>query len=270
MAPASHVPIHLRTLGILPLHFLQPFPAPFPPGDAVPAALPRLDLEYSPETRCRPGAVPVKDGRGPRSKLFRTLLELLRRRLMRISLGSATSQIPPARAKRIRMSVRLTTPTRRPEIRAPGNDEAEMLGPVGAMKGAFGDESAIAAEDGSEGVEAVAGGTTIPAEMEEAWLEVGASVAEWMDGVGGPEEAGDAGSVIHKRWDLVATSFATVYARVECGVTWKTGNESFPSYMPRVESMTVMKWMQVLRSRGKEVDLVSSFTSMLEILPMTL
>lgn len=38
-------------------------------------------------------------------------------------------------------------------------------------------------------------------------------------GVGGPEEAGDGGVVIHILWDFVATSFATACARVDCGVT---------------------------------------------------
>jgi hypothetical protein len=68
----------------------------------------------------------------------------------------------------------------------------------------------------------------------------------------------------------VATSFATVWARVESGVTWKTGKESLPSYMPRVERMTVIKWMQVFRRSGREEDLVRSLTSTLEMLPMTL
>jgi hypothetical protein len=45
-------------------------------------------------------------------------------------------------------------------------------------------------------------------------------VAECREGVGGPEEDGEEeGSVIHMRWDFVATSFATVCASVENGVT---------------------------------------------------
>ena len=104
----------------------------------------------------------------------------------------------------------------------------------------------------------------------EEWLDVGTSVAECSDGVGGPDEEGDTGSVIHMRWDLVATSFATVCARVESGVTWNTGKESFPSNIPRVDRMTVMKWMQVLCRRGRDEDLVKSLTSTLEMLPITL
>ena len=49
-----------------------------------------------------------------------------------------------------------------------------------------------------------------PAEMEELWDEVGTIVAEWREGVGGPDEKGDAGSVTHIRWLFVATSFAMV------------------------------------------------------------
>ena len=95
-------------------------------------------------------------------------------------------------------------------------------------------------------------------------------MAECKDEVGGPEELGDIGSVIHILWDFVATSLATVCARVDRGVMWKTGNESLPSNMPRVERMTVMKWMQVLRRRGSDEDFVRSLTSTMEILPMTL
>ena len=61
-----------------------------------------------------------------------------------------------------------------------------------------------------------------------------------------------------------------MWARVESGVTWKTGNESLPSYMPRVESMTVIKWMQVFLRSGREEDFVSSLTSTELMLPMTL
>lgn len=44
-------------------------------------------------------------------------------------------------------------------------------------------------------------------------------VAEWLDGVGGLEVDGEAGSVIHSRWLFVATSLATVCANVLVGVT---------------------------------------------------
>ena len=95
-------------------------------------------------------------------------------------------------------------------------------------------------------------------------------VADEREGVGGPEDDGDMGSVIQSRWLLVATSFATECARVFMGVTWKTGNESFPSYIPRVERMTLMKWMHVFRSNGSDEDFVRSLTSATEMFPTTL
>ena len=54
------------------------------------------------------------------------------------------------------------------------------------------------------------------------------------------------------------------------GITWNTGNESLPSYIPRVDRITLMKWMQVFRSSGNDEDLVSSLTSATEMLPTTL
>lgn len=77
-------------------------------------------------------------------------------------------------------------------------------------------------------------------------------------GVGGPLLAGDGVSTTHIRCERVATSLATVCARVEKGLTWKTGKESLPSLTPRSERMTDMKWMQELRRRGREVDFVRS------------
>lgn len=59
-------------------------------------------------------------------------------------------------------------------------------------------------------------------------------------------------------WAFVATNFATVCARVELGLTWNTGKESWPSFMPRVERMTVMKCMQVFSKSGAEDDFVRS------------
>lgn len=69
--------------------------------------------------------------------LILTLLleDLLRRDL--ISFGSAVSR-PPALANKMRISVRLTTPTKRPLIPAPGSALAEMVGPEGAIVGVFG------------------------------------------------------------------------------------------------------------------------------------
>lgn len=44
-------------------------------------------------------------------------------------------------------------------------------------------------------------------------------VAVCVSGVVGPEEDGEAGSVIHNRWLFVATSLATVWASVLSCVT---------------------------------------------------
>jgi len=74
-------------------------------------------------------------GLRPSSPLFRTLLLLDRLRPFRISLGSVGLR-PLARAKRLRTSVRLMTPTRCPLILAPGIALAEIEGPLGVMKGA--------------------------------------------------------------------------------------------------------------------------------------
>ena len=60
------------------------------------------------------------------------------------------------------------------------------------------------------------------------------------------------------RCDLVATSLATVCARVDSGVTWKTGYESFPSNMPLSDRITDMKWMHDDRRSGRAVFFVRS------------
>jgi hypothetical protein len=60
-------------------------------------------------------------------------------------------------------------------------------------------------------------------------------------GVGGPEEAGDGLSTTHILCERVATSLATVWARVANGVMWNTGKESLPSSTPRSDRMTEMK-----------------------------
>jgi len=84
-------------------------------------------------------------------------------------------------------------------MRAPGNEEAETLGPEGAMKGVFGEESTTVAPVGSAGVDVAGGDVAYDEDTEEEWLDVGTSVADCRDGVGGPEELGDTGSVIHIR-----------------------------------------------------------------------
>jgi hypothetical protein len=80
-----------------------------------------------------------------------------------------------------------------------------------------------------------------------------------MAGVEGPEEAGDGASTTHMRWERVATSLATVWASVLKGFTWKTGKESLPSFTPRSDRMTDMKWIQDDRRSGRDVDLVRSY-----------
>lgn len=110
----------------------------------------------------------------------------------------------------------------------------------------------------------------LPADIEELCEDVGTNVAGWIDGVGGPLDSGETGSVIHIRWLFVATSLATVCASVLMGVTWNTGKESLPSCMPRVLKMTEIKCMHVFRRSGSEEDFVSSFTSTVEIFPTTL
>jgi hypothetical protein len=69
----------------------------------------------------------------PISPLRRTLMLelLLRRLLLRFSAGSAGLN-PLARACRFNTSVRLTTPTRRPDNRAPGRADAGIDGVRGA------------------------------------------------------------------------------------------------------------------------------------------
>lgn len=67
----------------------------------------------------------------------------------------------------------------------------------------------------------------------------------------------------------MATSLATVCARVEYGLTWKTGNESFPSPIPRSLSITEMKCMQEACRRGRLLVCVRSLVSAVEILPTT-
>lgn len=157
-------------------------------------------------------------GRTPKSTLGLVLVELDLLRRARTSLGSAASK-PPAHANRIRMSVKLTTPTRWPLIRAPDTALAEIEGPLGAMNGVLGDASATL-----PGSALIDGGGMAwcwpePAEIDEEWDEVGTIVAVCRDGVGGPDEDGEIGSVTQRRWLFVATSLATTCASVFIGVT---------------------------------------------------
>lgn len=60
------------------------------------------------------------------------MLEELLRRRRRDSAGSAGLR-PLARACKFKISVKLTTPTRRPDKRAPGSDEAGIEGASGGV-----------------------------------------------------------------------------------------------------------------------------------------
>lgn len=139
-----------------------------------------------------------REGLEPRSKLLLTLLldDLLRRNL--ISFGSAVSS-PPTLANKIKISVKLTTPTRWPLIRAPGSALAEMEGPEGDIVGVLGDASAT--WSGSD--EVACGGWEKccpgPRDIDELCDDSGAMVAVCSAGVGGPDDIGDMGSVIHMR-----------------------------------------------------------------------
>lgn len=94
------------------------------------------------------------------------------------------------RANKLRTSVREMTPVKRPEIRAPGREAADTAGNVPEREG----------EAGFEDI----------GEARTAWLMEGVE-----RGVAGLDGEGEEDSTIHMRWDLVATSFATVCANVE-------------------------------------------------------
>lgn len=149
------------------------------------------------------------------------------------------------------MSVKLTTPVRRPEtFEVPPEVSAEC------------------AE-----LEVVAGATAFgfAIELVELLSEGRMGVDGIMAGVDGPEEDGEGSSTTHMRWLLVATSFATVCASVLKGLTWNTGHGSFPSpSRPLSFRMTEMKCVQEDCSSGSELDFVSNRTSTCEMLPMTL
>lgn len=199
-------------------------------------------------------------------------------RLARLASSGSWGFSPLARAKRLRMSVRLMTPLSLPERLAPGTAEiadAEMDGataPVAARCVGAVEVTGVGPAKPGSGVIGE-GGTTI---------------AGVIAGVEGPDEAGDGASTIHMRCERVATSLATVCASVLYGFTWNTGNESLPSFTPRSDRMTDIKWMQDERSNGSDVDLVRSYrytvshrckrpesskltrTSTCDILPITL
>lgn len=200
-----------------------------------------LTLLLRPEVCAMPEMLSLRE----LSMLVRMLLELLRLLARRASSGSCGCS-PLARANTFRMSVRLMTPLSLPDRLAPVIALAEMAGAtapelarcVGAV------EFTGVGPDRETGSGVIGDG--------------GTSTAGWIAGVEGPEEAGDGVSTTHMRCERVAASLATVCASVLKGLTWKTGNESLPSFTPRSERMTDMKWMQEERRRGREVDFVSN------------
>lgn len=110
------------------------------------------------------------------------------------ALGSSVTN-PDCLLNKFNISVKLTTPVNLPLILAPGKAAAEMLGNAGLIGG----EVPIKALPDSGG----------------AARTLGAEILCALAGVAGVHGDGDAVSVTHMRWLVVATSFATVCARVE-------------------------------------------------------
>ena len=168
-------------------------------------------------------------------------------------------------AKRFKISVMDTTPVSRPDSRAPG----KPLGMTVVVKVWLG------SGDGGVGALAGDGGiTTLPDGEGLSTPAVGASGGPagwlgWRSGVAGALGDGEADSTTHMRWDLVATSLATVWPRVEYGLTWNTGNESRPCSMPRSERITLMKFMHELLRSGRLAAFVRSLTSTADMFPTT-
>jgi hypothetical protein len=168
------------------------------------------------------------------------LLLLDLRLACRASAGSCGFR-PLALANRFSTSVRLITPLNLPDNETPAIADAEIAG-AGVLSCLIG--MVVVADMLAEGSGVIGEG--------------GTRMAGVAAGVGGPDDAGDGVSTTHIRWERVATSFATVCASVENGVMWKTGKESLPSFMPRSDRITLMKWMHEERRRGREVDFVRS------------
>lgn len=148
------------------------------------------------------------------SRLGRTELLELRLRRARCSPGSAGFN-PVDRANRLRMSVRDTTPVSRPDRWAPGNAAAGTDGKLwpgngddGGPEAAPGAETKTVDEARGEISVGVIDGVAPPLVFECDWLGV-------RSGVAGALGEGDANSTSHMRWLWVATSLATVWARVE-------------------------------------------------------
>lgn len=138
------------------------------------------------------------------SKLLLTLTLELRRLARLVSFGSCGLS-PLARANKLRMSVRLTTPVRCPDRLAPGIADALIDG----VESGDGRDAHGAEPEGfpDEGFVSIGGGMLIAG----LWLELAlgggerivedvgenAGCAGVTAGVGGPDEAGDGGVVIH-------------------------------------------------------------------------
>lgn len=92
---------------------------------------PAIHRHFIDSYACDAHGPPRPQSSRPISPLFRTLtLELLLRlRRLRVSAGSAGLK-PLARAYRLSTSVKLTTPTKRPESRAPGREDAGIEGAI--------------------------------------------------------------------------------------------------------------------------------------------
>lgn len=135
------------------------------------------------------------------SKLGRTELLELRLRLARCSLGSEGCK-PVDFANMFSTSVNEMTPVSLPERRAPAMADA---GTAAVGTGEAG-TAAVGTGDGGAGANTGAAGGGGPA-----------VVKDWgpIKGVAGAEGEGDADSTTHIRCDRVATSLATVWARVE-------------------------------------------------------
>ena len=120
--------------------------------------------------------------------LFELTLSLLRLYCLS-ALGSSVTN-PDCLENRLRTSVKLTTPVSFPLIRAPGKAAAEILGNAGLTGG----EVPISALPDCGG----------------AVSTLGAEILGALAGVAGVDGEGDALSVTHMRWLVVATNLATV------------------------------------------------------------
>lgn len=129
------------------------------------------------------------------------LLELLRR-LARCSLGSDGCS-PENLANTLRTSVSEMTALSFPEMRVPAMADAGTA-VAGAAWGGTGEVGTV---DGLGNGPLLADGA-LPRKL-----------CGPMSGVAGAEGDGDDDSTTHMRWDLVATSLATVCASVEYGLT---------------------------------------------------